>query len=60
MDKKKEESATVRIDSKDLDQTSGGTPGIAVPGRPNTPYVTSPGDYPENDKPKDGGATGSW
>ena len=50
----------IQLSNKEISKVCGG--GIAVPGLLNTPYVTAPGDYgkEKNDKPKDGGATGSW
>lgn len=50
---------TEKVDSRELDRVAGGLPGIAVPGEPGVPYVTVPGDD-SGDKPKDGGATGTW
>ena len=47
------------LTNEDLDKVAGGTPGLVVPCIPGIPYVTVPGDYGK-DKPKDGGATGSW
>ena len=50
----------MKIVNEKLEKIFGGLPGIAVPGLPDTPYVTAPGDYSRDDEPRDGGATGSW
>lgn len=47
-----------KLEGEKLDAVSGG--GIALPGVPGIPYVTTPGDPKEEDELRDGGATFSW
>lgn len=46
------------ISDERLEMVSGGFPGLIVPGIPDTPYVTVPGE--PDDEPKDGGVTFTW